>query len=74
MSRLNGAHIPEALEARLDRVDGEPRAVRDLAVEVGADLAASLLERGAPGLHLYTLNFSSATRMVLRRLGLGPST
>ncbi len=68
MARLNDTTIPVALERRLDEVAGQPAAVRDLAVEVCAGLAGELLERGAPGLHLYTMNFSSATRRLHARL------
>jgi methylenetetrahydrofolate reductase (NADPH) len=71
MSSLNGAAIPAALSERLDRVDGDPVAVRELAVEVATDLTARLLEGGAPGVHLYTLNFSRATREICANLGLG---
>lgn len=68
MARLNAATIPDVLERRLDEVAGQPSAVRDLAVDVCAELAQELLERGAPGLHLYTMNFSSATRRLHSRL------
>jgi methylenetetrahydrofolate reductase (NADPH) len=73
MAGLNAASIPDALQRQLDAVADRPAAVRDLAVEVTAELARELLDRGAPGLHLYTLNFSSATRLVHARLGLGRS-
>jgi len=71
MARLNNATIPAELERRLDVVDGQPPEVRKLAVEVSTELCRRLLDGGAPGLHLYTLNFSRGTSEVLANLGLG---
>jgi methylenetetrahydrofolate reductase (NADPH) len=71
MARLNNAAIPADLERRLDLVDGKPPEVRELAVEVSTQLCRRLLDGGAPGLHLYTLNFSRGTREILANLGLG---
>lgn len=62
MAAMNGAAIPAAMEARLDQVDGDPGAIRALAVEVSAELGRRLLDGGAPGLHLCTLNYARATR------------
>jgi methylenetetrahydrofolate reductase (NADPH) len=71
MSSLNGAHVPTALAERLEQVAGDPSAVRELAVEVATELTGELLDGGAPGVHLYTLNFSRATREICANLGLG---
>lgn len=67
---INGARIPDDLERKLDLVDGKPSEVRKLAVEVGTALSEELLAGGAPGLHLYTLNFSRATTEIWANLGL----
>jgi methylenetetrahydrofolate reductase (NADPH) len=69
-ARINGARIPDDLERRLDLVDGKPPEVRKLAVELGTGLSERLLAGGAPGLHLYTLNFSRATTEIWANLGL----
>jgi methylenetetrahydrofolate reductase (NADPH) len=71
MSRVNNARIPAELDRALDLVSS-PREVRDLAVEWGARLTSQLLERGVPGIHLYTMNASHATVDLYARLGLGP--
>ena len=42
----------------MEAVDGDPKAVRLLGVEVASQLGAELLEAGAPGLHLITMNRS----------------
>lgn len=72
MAALNGTVISDELQARLDAVDGDPRAVRELAVEVCTPLIAELLEGGAPGVHLYTMNFPTAAKEIWANLGLGP--
>ena len=72
MSALNGATIPDALNEALDRVEGDPTAVRKLAVEWGTALTRDLLDGGAPGIHFYTLGASRATLDVYANLGLGP--
>lgn len=70
MSGLNGACIPDELQAALDVVDGDPTAVRKLAVEWGTGLTRDLLDGDAPGVHFYTLGASRATIEVYRNLGL----
>ena len=70
MSSLNGTTIPASLQERFDAVDGKPGDVRRLAVEMGAALVEELLAGGAPGVHLYTMNFSRATREMVAQLGL----
>src|SRR5689334_21810547 len=66
---LCGATIPaplyEQLEAR--NAEGE-EAVAELGVSYAALQCADLLARGAPGIHFYTLNKSSATRAILSAL------
>jgi methylenetetrahydrofolate reductase (NADPH) len=69
-ARINAAHIPDDLQRRLDLVDGKPPEVRELAVEVCTALGERLLAGGAPGLHLYTLNFSRATKDIWANLDL----
>jgi methylenetetrahydrofolate reductase (NADPH) len=71
MSGLNNTAIPDDLQARLDAVAGKPAEVRELAVEVCTELGERLIAGGAPGLHLYTLNFPRATKEIWANLGLG---
>ena len=70
---LSGAAFPRNLAARFDALSDDADGVRALGVELGTQLAAELLAGGAPGLHFYTLNRSTATRDIYVGLGLGPS-
>lgn len=60
-----GATIPAKLRAALEDRVGEPEAVAELGVAYATLQCVDLLERGAPGIHFYTLNKSSATRAVV---------
>jgi methylenetetrahydrofolate reductase (NADPH) len=70
MAAMNATVIPDELNARLDAVAGDPPAVRALAVEVCTTLTAELFERGAPGVHLYTMNYARAATEIWADLGL----
>jgi methylenetetrahydrofolate reductase (NADPH) len=68
-----GAAVPTWMVERLEAAfrTGGAEAVRHQGVALAIDLCRELLEGGAPGLHFYTLNRSSATREIYAALGLG---
>lgn len=61
---LSGAAFPTWLADRLHAVEGDEAEVRRIGVEVATELCEQLLDAGAPGLHFYTLNRSTATRQI----------
>ncbi len=63
-----GARMPEALMQKLEAVASDNEAVGEIGVEHATQQCRELLERGAPGVHFYTLNRSKATVEILRRL------
>jgi methylenetetrahydrofolate reductase (NADPH) len=70
MAQMSGADIPRWLTNRLEPLD-DAADIRRVGVEVATKLASELLAAGAPGLHFYTLNRSTATREIYANLGLG---
>jgi len=69
MAEMSGAAFPQDLAERLSKVE-DPEEVRSIGVDAATELCAQLLDAGAPGLHFYTLNRSSATREIYANLGL----
>lgn len=68
-AKLGGASIPGPLLSRLEKAQS-PEEVLEIGVEHTSRQAQELLEAGAPGIHLYTLNKSPATRRVMQNLPL----
>jgi methylenetetrahydrofolate reductase (NADPH) len=65
-----GASIPGPLLSRLEKAQS-PQEVLEIGVEHTTRQAQELLEAGVPGIHLYTLNKSPATRRVMQNLQVG---
>lgn len=72
-AELSGTPIPQAVLSRLEAVKGDAEAVSDLGVQMASELCQQLLDAGAPGLHMYTLNRSAATRAIFANLGISPA-
>jgi methylenetetrahydrofolate reductase (NADPH) len=64
MALLSGAALPSSVLAAIEPYADDPAAVREIGIDLANRLCATLLERGAPGLHFYTLNRSNATRRI----------
>jgi methylenetetrahydrofolate reductase (NADPH) len=58
MVELSGREIPDEVMARLEPLKDDPAAVRAEGIEIATELCDTLLEQGAPGLHVYTLTRS----------------
>jgi methylenetetrahydrofolate reductase (NADPH) len=63
-----GASIPPKLQVEMEARKGDAKAVEDLGVAYASMQALGLLQRGAPGIHFYTLNRSPATRAIVSSL------
>jgi methylenetetrahydrofolate reductase (NADPH) len=69
-TEMCGARIPQELHRRLRIVESDAAAVVAIGVAWTWQQCAELLAGGAPGVHFYTLNKSSATLAVHAALGL----
>jgi methylenetetrahydrofolate reductase (NADPH) len=67
-TRMCGASLPFRLAAELDRRRDNPEAVMQLGTAHATAQCLELLQCGAPGIHFYTLNRSTATMQVLTAL------
>ena len=68
-----GAEIPRWLGRRLADFGDDLVSLRAFGADVVGNLCQTLLDGGAPGLHIYTLNRANTTRAVCSRLGVRPA-
>jgi len=67
-TQMCGASIPKALHEALNRIREDGPAVEALGVAHATEQCEGLIAAGAPGVHFYTLNRSTATRHILENL------
>ena len=67
---LAGASLPTWLTDRVDSVADQPDEVAKIGIEVATELSQRLLDEGAPGIHLYTLNQSGPSMTVVDQLSI----
>ena len=60
MAALNGTEFPSKLRKQLEQAGEDPAARRQVGVDAAVRLAQQLQQSGAPGLHIYTMNYSAA--------------
>ncbi|HET8554444.1 MAG TPA: methylenetetrahydrofolate reductase [NAD(P)H] [Rhodanobacteraceae bacterium] len=63
-----GAEIPRWIAKRMQAYGDDAQSIRELGADIVATMCRRLLDGGAPGLHIYTLNRAQATLAVLDRL------
>ena len=68
MAELSGTPIPKHISEAFSRVEGNSEDVQKLGVEIATNLCQELLDSGAPGLHFYTMNTSTATREIYAQI------
>ena len=65
-----GAEVPRWIRLRLQGLGDDAAGIRAFGLDVVTRLCEQLLAAGAPGLHFYTMNQSTAALEICRRLGL----
>ena len=65
-----GAEIPRWIRLRLQSFGDDTASIKAFGLEVVSDLCEQLRNGGAPGLHFYTMNQSTAVTAICRNLGL----
>jgi methylenetetrahydrofolate reductase (NADPH) len=68
MSELSGTPIPTKILEKFSANEDDQDAVQKLGIEIATQLCEQLLELGVPGLHFYTMNTSTATLEIYRKL------
>ena len=66
-----GAKIPATLLRRVEAVEDDAEAVRQIGTYHAVEQARELLKQGVAGIHFYTLNKSTATRAILQLIKSG---
>jgi methylenetetrahydrofolate reductase (NADPH) len=67
---MNGSAIDEALWAKLEATD-DPDSRLEIAVDATVRQIERLIDGGAPGVHIYTLNQADATVRICERIDIG---
>ena len=65
-----GAELPRWIRLRLQSFGDDTASIKAFGLEVVSDLCEQLRNGGAPGLHFYTMNQSTAVTAICRNLGL----
>lgn len=69
MAELSGAKVPSSLLQKFDSIQNEDQA-REVGMAYSAELGIQLLDAGAPGLHIFTLNQHQAAMQLASATGL----
>ena len=72
-SNICGAEIPQWIRRRLEAFGDDGASIPAFGLDVVTALCERLLQGGAPGLHIYTLNRANASFLLWQRLNSGVS-
>lgn len=62
--------VPDEILKALSAIENDDAAVKAYGIELGTQMCKRLLDAGAPGLHMYTLNLERSCISILENLGL----
>jgi len=70
MTNMCKTRVPADLLTKAKAAGGSDDAFKAFSIQAGVDMCRALLDGGAPGLHLYTLNLETVAVGILQGLGL----
>ena len=68
MAELSGTTIPQGTVSRLSRYEGDPAGFIAEGTQIAIELASQVLEAGAVGIHVYTMNQAKTTIAIYEAL------
>ncbi|MEK6423632.1 MAG: methylenetetrahydrofolate reductase [NAD(P)H] [Burkholderia gladioli] len=68
-SEMCGAEVPRWIARRLESYNDDRESIRAFGADVITAMCERLIKAGVPGLHFYTLNLATPTRVICERLG-----
>jgi len=68
MTQMCGARIPDRLLSKIDAVEDDAEAVRQVGMYHATRQCEELIAAGVAGIHFYTLNRSTATRAIFQHI------
>ncbi len=69
ITKMCGARLPKALQLNLEKVQNDPAAMKEIGIQHAISQCRELIDKGAPGIHFYTLNKAESTRRVIEVVG-----
>ncbi|MEA3306498.1 MAG: methylenetetrahydrofolate reductase [NAD(P)H], partial [Elusimicrobiota bacterium] len=67
-TQMMGVKIPKTLAVNIEKYSGDRESLMKFSVDYATKQSLQLLERGAKGIHFYTLNRSKATKQILKSI------
>lgn len=62
--------VPEAVQRDLEAIKNDDAAVQKYGIDLAVKMCRTLLEKGTPGLHFYTMNLETSVTEILKELEL----
>jgi methylenetetrahydrofolate reductase (NADPH) len=70
MTSFCKTHVPAKIWKAIKPIRDDDAAVKQYGIELAVEMCRELLERGTPGIHVYTLNLERSARLILEGLDL----
>lgn len=68
MTSMCKVRVPNFVTVAVDQVKDEDQKVREYGIHLAAEMCEALIERGVPGIHIYTMNNEDNVRQIVKRI------